>query len=58
MTDEVKIIQHADECTLALKDEKSLKVAIHEIYLFSKFSGMKFNMSKTECMLLGNKFSL
>ena len=53
MTDEVKIIQHADDCTLPLKDEKSLKVAIHEIEIFSKFSGMKLNLSKTECILLG-----
>ena len=54
MTDEVKIIQHADDCTLPLKDKKSLKVVIHEIEIFSKFSGMKLNLSKTECILLGH----
>ena len=54
MTDEVKIIQHADDCTLPLKNEKSLKVAIHEILdVFSQFSGMKLNLSKIECILLG-----
>ena len=53
MTNEVKIVQHADDCKLPLKDEKSLKVAIHEIEIFSKFSGMKLNLSKTESILLG-----
>ena len=53
MTDEVKIIQHADDCTLPLKNEKSLKVAIHEIDVFSQFSEMKLNLSKAECILLG-----
>ena len=36
-----------------LKDEKSLKVAKHEIEMFSKCSGMKLNLSKTECILQG-----
>lgn len=40
MTQNIKIIQHADDCTLPLKVEASLKIEI--IQSFSKVSGMKF----------------
>lgn len=54
MTQSIKIIQHADDCTLPLKDEASLKTSLEMIQNFSKVSGMKLNMSKTECLLIGS----
>ena len=54
MKNEVKTLQHADDCTLPLKNIRSVKSAIREIDIFSKFSGMKLNLSKTECILLGS----
>ena len=53
-TNDIKIVQHADDCTLSLKDELSMELAISEINMFSNVSGMKLNVSKTECILLGN----
>ena len=50
---DIKIVQHADDCTLPLRDELSMEVAIGEINKFSNVSGMKLNVSKTECVLLG-----
>ena len=46
---DIKIVQHADDCTLPLKDEMSMELAISEINMFSNVSGMKLNVSKTEC---------
>ena len=37
MTNEVNVIHRVDDCTLPLKDKKSLKVAIHEIYILANF---------------------
>ena len=44
MKQEIKIIQHADDCTLPVKNT---------IDTFCKHSGMKLNKYKTECILLG-----
>jgi hypothetical protein len=46
--DILKIIQHADDCILPLKDKQSLKYSIEVMENFSKVSGMKLNMSKTQ----------
>ena len=40
-------------CQFDRYGREGVKVAIHEIEIFSKFSGMKLNLSKTECILLG-----
>ena len=53
-TDAVKIVQHADDCTNALKDEKSLEKTLHIIEEFSHVSGLKLNLEKTECILTGS----
>ena len=50
---EIKVIQHADDCTLPLKNSESMFHALQEINAFTKVSGMKLNMSKTECLLTG-----
>ena len=51
---EIKIIQHADDCTLPVKNEHSLHEALNTIDTFCKHSGMKLNKYKTECLLLGS----
>lgn len=56
MTQSNKIIQHADDCTLPLKDEASLKTALEIIQNSSKVPGMNKNMSKTECQVPGKMF--
>ena len=43
-TDAVKIVQHADDCTNALKDEESLEKTLHIISEFSHVSGLKLNL--------------
>lgn len=45
MTQSIKIIQHADDCTLLLKEEASLKTCLEMIQRFSKVSGRKLNPS-------------
>lgn len=45
MTQSIKIIQHADDCTLLLKEEASLKTCLEMIQRFSKVSGRKLNLS-------------
>ena len=54
MEKEINIIQHADDCTLPVKDKDSLKEAIITIENFSKHSGLILNTNKTECLLLGS----
>lgn len=51
MTQSIKIIQHADDCTLLYKEEASLKRSLEKIQSFSKVSGMKLNMLKTDYLL-------
>jgi hypothetical protein len=55
MTNSIKIIQHADDCSLRLKDEISLENSLKVIENFSNISGMKLNKYKTECILTGPK---
>lgn len=54
MTKEIKLIQHADDATLPLRDKQSLKAALKCINSFGTISGMSLNIDKTECMLLGD----
>ena len=53
MDNDIRIIQHADDSTLPMKNEKSLKKALEVINDYSIVSGMRLNMSKTECILTG-----
>ena len=54
MTEDIKCIQHADDLTLALRDTVSLKNALATIDEFCIHAGSKINLTKTECILLGN----
>ena len=54
MDREVKNIQHADDLTVALRDERSMKNTIDTINEFCLHAGSKVNLAKTECILLGN----
>ena len=51
--DEIKTIQHADDMTVMITTYKSYKELEKEIILFSKFSGSKINMDKTEVLQNG-----
>ena len=51
---EIKSIQHADDLTIASNDEASIKHALDTIHEFYEFAGSKIEISKTECILLGN----
>ena len=48
----IKIIQHADVCTLPVKNEHSLHEALNTIDTFCEDTGMKLNKYITECLLL------
>lgn len=50
---EIKNIQHADDLSIALKDEMSIKHALEVLNEFCKHAGSKININKTECILLG-----
>ena len=43
----------ADDTTLTLKDQKSVKVALSMLNHFKDFSGLEVNLEKTELLLLG-----
>lgn len=49
-----KIGQLADDTTLFLKDENSLRESLNVFESFSKCSGLKLNKTKTEIFYLGN----
>lgn len=51
-TNKLKCIQHADDCTFPLKNVESLKDAIRIIEKFGRMSGTKWNVEKTEGILL------
>ena len=50
---EIKCLQHADDCTLPMKNQESLKESIKVIKSFGEMSGTKLNLEKTEGILLG-----
>ena len=54
MSTDIKMIQHADDATLILRNENSLKTALTCIKNFGYISGLTLNINKTECILLGN----
>lgn len=45
-TNKLKCVQHADDCTLPLKNVESLKDAIRIIEKFGRMSGTKLNVEK------------
>ena len=51
---EIKIVQHADDCTLPLKDKISMNNALDVINNISSVSGMRLNTSKSESIVMGN----
>ena len=50
---EYKLVQYADDTTGILKDEESLKVSLDVPRSFEKVSGLKINISKSECTWIG-----
>ena len=50
---EMKTIQHADDLTLSLKNEKALDKSLKVIHSFCNITGTKVNIAKTQCILLG-----
>ncbi len=53
-TKEIKIQQYADDTTLFVNDEMSLKNVLELVESFSKISGLTVNKSKTEAMWIGS----
>ncbi len=51
---EIKIVQHADDSTLLLRDKNSIKEALLSINEFSKVTGLKLNINKTEGIWTGS----
>ena len=52
--DEVKVLQYADDTIFFLKSTDDVKMCIKEIERFSQVAGPKLNISKTECLGIGN----
>jgi hypothetical protein len=50
---EIKIIQMADDTTIFVEDNESLKKVLNIIAIFQMFAGLKLNKEKTEAMWLG-----
>ena len=51
---EIKNIQHADDLTVVLKDELSMKNALDTINTFCRNDGSKIIIDKTECISIGD----
>jgi hypothetical protein len=51
---QVKMMQHADDCTNFIKDGYSYKALMQEYAKFGNVSGSKINTEKTEILLVGN----
>ena len=49
----VKILQYADDITLLLKDIIDFREILSKIKLFSEFSGLRINITKSHAMKLG-----
>ena len=47
---EYKLEQYVDDTTSILKDEESLKVFLDVLKSYEKVSGLKINISKSECI--------
>jgi hypothetical protein len=54
LKDEIKMLQHADDCTNFIKDPKSFKHLEKEYEKFGKASRSKINHDKTEILKKGN----
>ena len=54
----VKLTQYADDCTLFLADLNNIPEALALISRFTKVSGLKLNIEKTEAMGLGTQRGL
>jgi hypothetical protein len=50
---EIKILQMADDTTIFVEDQASLKLVLKLISLFHIFAGLKLNKTKSEAMWLG-----
>lgn len=50
---EIKNIQHADDLTLALKDQM-FNTSLDVLNTFCEHAGSKMNISRTEYIILGN----
>ena len=50
----MKNIQHAEDFTVVLKDELSMKNALDTINSFCRTAGSKINIDQTECILVGD----
>lgn len=56
--EKVCLLQYADDTVLFLDgSEKSLKSALDLLFQFSKFSGLKPNISKTKAIWIGSKIN-
>ena len=50
---EIKLLQYADDTTGILRDEASLGSLLQVLKSFEKVSGLKIDISKSECMWIG-----
>ena len=50
---EIKVLQYADDTTGVLKDDCSLRNLLDVMNSFEKMSGLKIDISKSECMGIG-----
>ena len=53
--EELKLIQHADDTSCSLADQKSVDNLLVTLDKFARISGLKLNLTKTELMWLGRK---
>ena len=51
----VKVIQYADDTTCILKNEVSVENLFNLVNIFTKVSGLKLNVNKSQAMWLGSK---
>ena len=54
-TNTTKIKQFADDTTLAMNDEKDMKLAISIVEQFQEFSGLRLNKRKSEGIWMGSR---
>ncbi len=51
---DIKMVQHADDSTIILRDIQSIDQVISDVSEFTKMAGPKLNMEKTEGILIGS----